>query len=68
MEVVYSSEMLIPIYQTTRCYNPVDHGMIFHLRKNLKSVTSLSNILPKQGLLFRKRFEFWQVNQEGELK
>lgn len=54
MEVVCSSEMLVPIYQTTRCYNPEGHSMIFHLRENLHSLMSLTNILPKQHLLFRK--------------
>lgn len=37
--------MLLPIYQTTRCYNPKSHSMIFHVRENLKSLTSLRNVL-----------------------
>lgn len=46
--------MLVPIYQTTRYYNPEGHSMIFHLRENLNSLISLRNILPKHNLLFRK--------------
>jgi hypothetical protein len=38
MEVVCSSETLVPTYKSTRRYNPEDQILKLHRRENLKSL------------------------------
>jgi hypothetical protein len=37
MEAARTSETLVQLYQTTRCYNPEDSHLHTHRRENLKS-------------------------------
>jgi hypothetical protein len=37
MEAARTSETLVKLYQTTRCYNPEDSHLHTHRRENLKS-------------------------------
>jgi hypothetical protein len=37
MEAAGTSETLVQLYQTTRCYNPEDSHLHTHRRENLKS-------------------------------
>jgi hypothetical protein len=37
MEAARTSETLVNLYQTTRCYNPEDSNLHTHRRENLKS-------------------------------
>jgi hypothetical protein len=37
MEATRTSETLVNLYQTTRCYNPEDSHLLTHRRENLKS-------------------------------
>jgi hypothetical protein len=36
MEAARTSETLVNVYQTTRCYNPEDSNLHTHRRENLK--------------------------------
>jgi hypothetical protein len=45
MEAARTSETLVNLYQTTRCYNPEDSHPRTHRRENLKSYFSLCSFL-----------------------
>jgi hypothetical protein len=42
MEAARTSETLVKLYQTTRCYNPEDSHLHTHRRENLKSYNEAS--------------------------
>jgi hypothetical protein len=43
MEAARTSETLVQLYQTTRCYNPEDSHLHTHRRENLKSHLKVSS-------------------------
>jgi hypothetical protein len=47
MEAARTSETLVNVYQTTRCYNPEDSHLRTHRRENLKSYYRI----PQFGIL-----------------
>jgi hypothetical protein len=42
MEAARTSETLVQLYQTTRCYNPEDSHIHTHRRENLKSYSFIA--------------------------
>jgi hypothetical protein len=48
MEAARTSETLVQLYQTTRCYNPEDSHLHTHRRENIKSylckIVKISNL------------------------
>jgi hypothetical protein len=51
MEAARTSETLIKVYQTTRCYNPEDSHFRAHSRENLKSYSWNKNRLLNPSLV-----------------
>jgi hypothetical protein len=49
MEAARTSETLVNVYQTTRCYNPEDSRLHTHLRENLKSYIMVFVVLDKSN-------------------
>jgi hypothetical protein len=47
-----SSETLVPMYQTTRCYNPEDRHLYIHRRENLTSHKNLRLVFGNRFLTF----------------
>jgi hypothetical protein len=52
MEAARTSETLVQLYQTTRCYNPEDSHLHTHHRENLKSymIVCAQSILNNKNL------------------
>jgi hypothetical protein len=44
MEAARTSETLVNLYQTTRCYNPEDSHLHTHRRENLESYLAIYSI------------------------
>jgi hypothetical protein len=52
MEAVWSSEMLLPAYQTTRYHNPENRNTKLHLHENLKFLNCDSGSRPSHRILY----------------
>jgi hypothetical protein len=51
MEAARTSEMLVQLYQTTRCYNPEDSHLHTYRRENLKSYLDTSVLFNSLSIL-----------------
>jgi hypothetical protein len=60
MEAARTSETLVNLYQTTRCYNPEDSHLHTHRRENLKSyrLSSLTLLITWGRVLFKEVIVF----------
>jgi hypothetical protein len=62
MEVGRTSETLVNVYHTTRCYNPEDSHLRIHRRENLKSYLILlhSNSIYPERIAWNLCFSSWE--------
>jgi hypothetical protein len=54
MEAARTSETLVQLYQTTRCYNPEDSHLHTHRGENLKSYEDASCPRERHGIFSNK--------------
>jgi hypothetical protein len=57
MEAARTSETLVKLYQTTRCYNPEDSHLNTHRRENLKSYLKYTNLYILYAAILTRRVQ-----------